>query len=74
MYVFAQNGTGFNFDILHGYTVQPNGNGFDLVAFTIKEEPVVIGSYDTEDAANAAFRKLKIALTHGDGICRLTEE
>lgn len=73
MYVFAQNGTGFNFDILHGYTVQQSDNGFDLVAFTVKEEPVVIGSYDTEDAANAAFRKLKIALTHGDSICKMNE-
>lgn len=73
MYVFAQNGTGFNFDILHGYTVQPSGNSFDLVAFTVKEEPVVIGSYDTEDAANAAFRKLKIALAHDDSICKMNE-
>lgn len=66
MYVFTQTGVGFNMNGVENVIIEPTDGAFELVAYTVIDQRLVIGSYDTEESAQADFRQLKIALTHGD--------
>lgn len=73
MYVFTQRGIGFNMNSVKDVSIQQNGKSYELIAETIINQRVLIGTYSSEDEAKAAFRKLKIALAHGDSICKMNE-
>ena len=73
MYVFTQSGVGFNMNSVKDVSIQQNGESYELIAETIINQRVLIGTYSSEDETKAVFRKLKIALAHGDSIYRMNE-
>ncbi len=74
MYVFTQKGVGFNMNSVKDVSIQQNGESYELIAETIINQRVLIGTYSSEDEAKAVFRKLKIALAHDDKVFNVNEQ